>query len=93
MSAVREALERGRALGARDEREAAQRATTGSLRIEYTDGSTEETRLLPKELGSHLFTAAEIAIANADGRLRVDKDGLGWIRDMKPARRPGGQGK
>lgn len=31
------------------------------------------------------FTATEIAMARAAGKLRVDDEGLGWIRDMQPS--------
>lgn len=30
------------------------------------------------------FTSIEIAFAQADGKMYVDPDGLGWIRDMTP---------
>jgi hypothetical protein len=47
----------------------------------------QPTGARPGELGSHLFTPTQIAIANADGRMRVAANGLGWIRDMEPAKR------
>lgn len=39
---------------------------------------------VPGERSTAEYSDLAIAVARADGRLRVDADGLGWIHDMEP---------
>jgi hypothetical protein len=39
---------------------------------------------VPGERPTSEYSELAIAVARADGRLRVDRNGLGWIHDMAP---------
>ncbi len=41
---------------------------------------------VPGERSTAEYSELAIAVARDDGRLRVDKDGLGWIHGMEPDR-------